>query len=195
LGWYYPPQGLEKSIYGILPPQGIKIIPLILPVAIMGLDLIKEVEVTENKDYVDIEGLDINTHKFYLLILDIKCVSSTEYCILMFVNDDNVEANYYSQYIWVRNTTISANRENSPKVLCLPGGASVSVHVFVHLDPDGHMRYNSVPSRDQPSNVQFVLRAGCSVNTFNNITKIRLSSTTSGGIGAGSKIRVFGYKA
>ena len=59
--------------------------------------VLADVTVSSNCDYVDITGLDINTDKFYTLYLTLKNSADSTCAYHIFVEEDYTTTNYYSQ--------------------------------------------------------------------------------------------------
>ncbi|RLC78922.1 MAG: hypothetical protein DRJ03_24445 [Chloroflexi bacterium] len=164
-------------------------------VVFMGLDLIKEVEITENKTYVDIDGLDINSHKFYLVIVKLKNPTGSNSYYNVFVENDNVETNYYMQGTNLGGSSQSIFRLNNARAMYLYAGKQSCYNLFIMLTPDGYLVIQSQGLQDTGSEISMTYRHVYCVNAKTNITKIRISAEVSGAIGAGSKILIFGHKA
>jgi len=77
-------------------------------VVVVGLDLIKEIDITADLTDLDITGLDINTHKLYLIVLNFKNPTASASVYELFVNGDYVTTNYYFQYIEASGTSIGS---------------------------------------------------------------------------------------
>jgi len=164
-------------------------------VMVVGLDLIKEVTVEADSDYVDIDGLDIKTHKFYLLIVNIKNGSSSFSYTKLYVEEDYTDANYYTQRIFGGEATVSAERLNEPFIGSISDGQTLLSVVYIILDADGYLHFDGHIGTNRGNNIYLHLAHGSNINTFSNITKIRIAGSVSKAIGAGSKILIFGYKA
>jgi len=149
--------------------------------------VLAEVEVASDCDYVDFTGLDINSDWFYILFMTIKNPTASDSGYYLFAEGDYTSTNYYSQYVYGNNTTVSAARQNSPVVGSLVAGEREMVSVEITKDPDGYFRYFLRESRKVSTSQDLVIRAGSKTAPVSNITSLRVSAIVSGAIGAGSK--------
>lgn len=161
----------------------------------MGLDLIKETIVVGDVTYIDIDGLDINTHKVYWIILTIKNATTQAGNLYLTVADINALTSYYAQCLNVTAGSMYANRYNFPPVGFLSvSGACTSV-IELRRDFDGRMNAFARYSLYEVSNIQLNINVLKGNDIVSNITKIRLTAEKTGSLKAGSKITIFGYKA
>jgi len=149
--------------------------------------VLSEVDVASNCDYVDFTGLDINTDWFYILFCTIKNPTASGVIYYLFVEGDYTTTNYYAQYLESNGTTVNANRQNFPIIGTVSNGARGLFSVKVARDPDGYFRYFSAINREVGSSQRIAIRAGSKTATITNITQLRVSVSVSGAIGAGSK--------
>jgi len=159
------------------------------------LDLITEVEVASDCDYVDITGLDINTHKFYLMIVKLKNPQTTSGELYIYFEGDYTDANYYSQATWADASSIYAARYNYPLIACNPDRNATVFSVIITRDPDGYPHAFAQEGRYVGADVMYCTAHVSKTNTVTNITEIRIASDVAGGIGAGTKIEIYGYKS
>jgi len=149
--------------------------------------VLAEVEVTSDCDYVDFTGLDINRDWFYVLQTIIKNSHSSSLGYYIFVNGDTTLTNYYSQYIVGRSTTISAGRYNEPYWSSCSAGSGSFATGFISKGPNGHFVYEVIYKRDIDANLNAYFFVGNKTSPVANITSIRISAGVSGAIGAGSR--------
>jgi len=152
------------------------------------IDIIVDVD----KQYVDINDLDINTAGVYEIFFCVKNPLTVGCAYFLFVEGDYTLANYYNQWIWAHGTTLEYRRANTPEIMYSTAGQASSTHIVIWRDPLGYFRYRSDIVRNIGADVQLVSRSGCSITTKTNITRIRLYAGVAGGIGAGSRIIVKG---
>jgi len=149
--------------------------------------VLAEVEVASDCDYVDFTGLDINRDWEYYLDVTVKNPTGSNSHCHLFVEGDYTATNYYNQYLTSNGTTITADRENRPSIGWLPAGWKGLLNVRITRDPDGYFRYNAVISRGTGSGQRAQFRAGSKTAPISNITSLRVSAQVSGAIGAGSR--------
>jgi len=149
--------------------------------------VLAEVEVDADCDYVDFMGLDINRDWEYYLDITLKNSSDSNSSYYIFIEGDYTITNYYSQYRVTEGSNISAGRINKPECSWLTPGDLVFFTLRLTKDNEGYFRYFAVSSRSKTSNVHLTSYSGTKTATVSNITSIRIASEASGGIGAGSK--------
>jgi len=156
------------------------------------MEKVAEVEVSSDCAYVDFTGLDGSSAWFYVLYSSIKnpvTTSSSRYNI--FVNGDNSEANYYTQWCYADGTSRNSSRANDATILFLSPSTKGFSCVEITKDMEGYYRWLARECRYDGSNVQLEFRAGCKTATITNITSLRVQASASDGIGAGSKFVLF----
>jgi len=149
-------------------------------------NVVAEVTVDADCDYIDFTGLDINTDKEYILFANIKNPTADNSVYYIFVEGDYTTTNYYTQYIYAAGTSVSANRPNNPQILYVTAGNGGMARVFITKDPDGYFRWESLANRDAPDTVRLVYYVGAKTATVSNITSIRIAASVAGAIGANS---------
>lgn len=149
--------------------------------------VLSEVEVTLDCDYVDFTGLDINSDWFYILFACIKNPTASDSHYYLFTEGDYTATNYYNQYIYGHSTSLTTNRVNHPSLGDTTSGERIFITARITRDSDGYFRYFSSVNFKTGSNQELILRAGSKTTTVTNITQLRISAQVSGAIGAGSK--------
>jgi len=164
-------------------------------VVVVGLDLIKEVTTDVDTDFLEALDLDLNTHKIYLVRLTVKNPLAVETWIYAYFEGDEVDTNYYMQYIVGNGTTVSANRVNAPDCAYVGGGQQATLTGLITRDPDGYVRLLFSYARGTGSDLVLVHRVVVKTGALTNLTKLKFKSTQAGGIGANSVLQLYGYKA
>jgi len=149
--------------------------------------VLAEVEVASDCDYVDFTELDINRDWEYYLDVVIKNPTDSYAIYYLFVEDDYTLTSYYNQSLFAHDTTIIATRDNNPEIASSKTGDRVLSNIRITKDPDGYFRYTSFQSRE--SSPAITLRMNCGMKTapVSDITSLRVSASVSGAIGAGSR--------
>jgi len=150
---------------------------------------IREIEVAADTNAVDLTGLDINAHRFYLLLAAVRnpLTSGVEYRILF--EGDTLTTNYYSQILQALGSSVNAARYNRSIVGFADAGTSVVLKILVMLDPDGLARAVTLSCPNAPANVRVVLLNVARTVTQTNLTSIMFEGPT-GSIAAGSRFRL-----
>jgi len=159
--------------------------------------LIKEVTLTANKTEVLIDGLNINTHRAYIIICKIENATTSTALYYLFVEGEETLSNYRSHYIYgggVDGDTLAMGRDEFPPILHLVGNSVGLAVIHLVLDPRNRARWLAHSSRRIGSNVEQVIRSATCLTSMTNITKIKIASDTASAIKAGSKIEVYGFK-
>ena len=149
--------------------------------------VLAELEVEEDCDYVDFTNLDINRDWEYYLDVTIKNPTGSTSRYYLFIEGDYTITNYYSQYVYATDTSLSAGRQNYPSVGDLITGERALFNIKIAKDPDGYFRYFVTINFRTGSNQAILLRAGSKTAPVSNITSIRVAAQVSGAIGAGSR--------
>jgi hypothetical protein len=151
----------------------------------------RDITVTSNVDYVDLLDLDINTHKAYLLIFEVKNPTTSNMAYFMFFEGDYVTTNYYSQVFIANGTSTWINRTNDPTFAgCNAGNRNEHV-CWILRDVDGYPKVFTISTGSTGGSVTVNLWSLSKTATVTNITQIRIAAQYSGGIGAGSRIRLY----
>jgi len=149
--------------------------------------VLAEVEVGEDCDYVDFTGLDINRDWEYYLDAVIKNPTGSNSPYYLFVESDYTIGNYYFQYIILGGSSSSINRETGPWIAFAVANDACLSNVRVTRDPNGYYRYIASINRNLGSSQEFCIYAGSKTSPVSNITSLRVSASVSGAIGAGSR--------
>jgi len=150
-------------------------------------EVISDLTVETNSDYVEWTDLDINSHGAYVIFATVKNPLSSDYAVRLYANGDITDANYYHQAVTFDNTAIFPARGNNPSIFGVWAKTTSFAVIYIVRDVDGRMRAVSNIVGNNPSRVMLQLRAVASINTFVNITTLRLQSSISGGISSGSR--------
>jgi len=152
--------------------------------------VLAEVEVASDCDYVDFTGLDINRDWFYIFFITIKNPTESSSDYYLFVEGDTTLANYYSQRISGDGTNVYLIRTNNPRILwntVEAGRKEASCFLTVQRTPGEYLHAISNAAIKVGSVIMVENFAVSKTASVSNITQIRISSSISGAIGAGSK--------
>jgi len=164
------------------PPQG-----LIGGEAAGDWEVIAEVEVEADCDYVEFTGLDINSDVAYVLILLVKNPLSVNVTLQLIINGDAETTNYYRQRLSANGTSVNASNSNDNYV----GGAAANdvtnEIIWIILDKNGYTRAFTTQLYGSGSGLYLFFNTIQHTVSQTNVTSIRIQASESGGIGAGSK--------
>ena len=149
---------------------------------------ISEITTSADVDYVEFTGLDINTDKVYLIFVNARnSDTANNNNLALYVNDDNTATNYYRAVIRGLSAGTQAGTGNESAIVqSIPAGEYYAGFLYVMLGIDGKMRAYGTQQVSTGSDIRVQSTSVVSVNTFTNITKIRLQATTSLGIAQNS---------
>ena len=150
-------------------------------------EVLAEVEVTSDVDYVEFTGLDINSDKVYVMFMSMKNPLSVNTAYMLFVEGDTDPANYSRMNMYGTGTSAGSDSQSDSEIGAANAGEDNIIFCVVMRDPDGYMRALSVWSRGTTSPGVIAVHTVQKTATVTNITSIRIASTEAGGIGAGSK--------
>jgi len=149
--------------------------------------VLAQIEVEENCDYVDFVNLDINRDWFYILMYSIQNSYAGDTEIRIFFNGDYTSTNYYRQYLDANGGTVGAGRGNISGIGSLKNGESGEGQIFIHQDNAGYILAQGYENYGVGANVIVELKITSTANPKNNLTSIRITAVASGAIGAGSR--------
>ena len=158
---------------------------------IAGFEKVAEIEVDSDCTYVEFTNLDGNSAWFYVLFATIKNSSSSSSFYNLFVNGDNNETNYYQQYIFANGDSLSSERQNNAYVGSTGSNNFVSFDIFITKNPGGYFTASSKEISYVSSDIKNSIRQISKIATIDNIISLRIQSTVSNAIGAGSKFILF----
>jgi len=149
--------------------------------------VLAEVEVSSDCDYVDFTGLDINRDWFYTLFFTLHNPTASTSSYSIFIEGDYTETNYTRQRLEADGTNIDASSTNDSRFEGVQTGKQDSGFLLISKDPSGYFRWSAFNNREQAGRLFLILRIGMKLATVTNINQIRISASTSGAIGAGSR--------
>jgi hypothetical protein len=122
---------------------------------------------------IAITGLSINNDKIYILRV-IHAGANLNYLLgKLFINNDQVTTNYYSQYLIIDGATVSAGRDNDAWVLDEPvSNIPGSAVIYIFRDVLGYARAISISSVNTGAGVKIKIRSLIYINTVTDITQI-----------------------
>ena len=150
-------------------------------------EVISDLTVDSDCDYIEWSGLDILTDGVYVIFGAWKNPTSSVMVILLFINGNETSTNYKAQILKGSGTNIYVARRDYPEVAVTHPNQSTSFILFVLLAPDGYLRAIAPTNMSSPTTPEVEVRCITSTFTVSNITSIRMQTKQAGGIGAGSR--------
>lgn len=143
---------------------------------------------------VDITGLDLDTDKYYLIVVKIDNTTVAERSYTLYANADTTAGNYYDQYLNAIAGAVTAARANDG----LMGACDANTCGFfiIHMlrDQDNYPRAFIFSNSFAAASVRFQNSAWIH-NDTTNVTQINLKGSAADSIGIGSRITIFKMSA
>jgi len=149
--------------------------------------VVEEIIPTETVDYIEFTGLDGDAAGSYELFISAKNALALGKDLLIYVNGDTTNANYYSQYFYCYNTTAAAIKYNYPVVIGIPASAGATAELSIRRDGNGMLKCRSLSTWGDGTNIRIYHMNVVKTAGIDTITSIRIEGTASGIIGVGSK--------
>jgi hypothetical protein len=141
---------------------------------------------------IPIDGLDINAHRNYRIIVEMINVSAGSLALRAFINNDTTETNYYSQSLLANASTVTAARNNDPSLTSIDVSDQVFVEMTVSRNFTGYATIQATSTAGDPATIKQRNHSIMKTSTVTNITRLDLFSFGGGNdIGIGSRVKVF----
>jgi len=153
------------------------------------LKKVAEVSPSSNVTSFDITGLDINTHKFYLIFVRFKNATGSSITFYMFIEGDTTQSNYIHRWFYGDGSSAYTGTSNYAVLCDAPASGPGTAMVWLQRDYDGYARWFVT---ENVHSVVTMTRAIRKTTTVSNITQLRFQSSASNGIAAGSRVTIYG---
>lgn len=161
-----------------------------LPSGASGRILVADRKIYAASSEVTFPGLDASPGDFYVLELQKDSSVSSDW--YLYVNGNTVATNYFTQYLFVNGTSVSAARTNNSNVIYSDSGSSSMAVVYCTMTSTGYFGFTSYHGRNAGGlTPQLQNYAGGSTFTIPKIFSLSVVSPTAGAIGPGSRIKLF----
>lgn len=143
---------------------------------------------------IQFTGLDINTHKQYLIEFDWYNPTASVADASLFINNNTTATNYYTQVLNINNATLTGARNNTNSVGAMNTTKRGRYEIRLSLVSDGTNAYPALSSHgsyDSGSTQAQTIRTVSSITAVANITQIDLTSSIASSIGIGSVVRIY----
>ena len=154
--------------------------------------LLADITVGTATTSVDITGLNIGKGDEVVLVANIVPTSVDGVNIYLYANGNYTNTNYYFQGLTADNTTVSAGRENQPRLATTSSVKKALAMVKLKLTNSGYVVWqSSTTGRYDSTSVR--LRDFYSTTTFTatSITSLRVASSSANEIGIGSRFQLY----
>ena len=140
---------------------------------------------------VTFAGLDINTHELYVLFFSIDYVGAGGAQFYMYVENDLVAANYYTQNNRGIGAVLTGERSNDPRIGTCDNASKCVGQVSIFKDVEGRYRTLSHLAQNNGVNLLILFYSICKTAAVANITRLDIVSSGANGIGNGSYFRLY----
>jgi len=158
---------------------------------LLGLKKVADVEVTADVTSITVEGLDLDSDKFYIIIFQHKNNLTVPVAGKVYFNGDTVDTNYWRQTVVGNGTSVTAERLNNPYFFGWTAAGQNSIYFAMSARAGSYPRLVDMYSPEAITTPVSILRALTYVNAV-NVTRIDLVADQAGGIGAGSRLTIYG---
>lgn len=157
-----------------------------------GWEVISQQQLVLSATSITYLGLDLDADWIYDFHVTWRNSSALANRLDIRFNNDNVLANYWTQYITADAAVLAAGRLNLGFVMGLTAGTAAAFHFTVQRDPNGYTRWlMKCGLRWAPAVCGMRYYGGTWVPNVANVTRIDLVSINANGIGGGSQFTVF----
>lgn len=137
-------------------------------------------------------GLNILTDKSYYYEIELFNPTGVTSSVSLYINNDLTSTNYSRQNLIGTGTAVTTSRSNECIIASVQVMSSGMAHGSIILDVVApRARYDSLQTRYSASTLELVLAGIAKTTTDSNITRLDFISSVTGGIGIGSKIRLY----
>jgi len=139
---------------------------------------------------IDIDGLDLDAAKVYMIFFRHFNATSSDGNILLYFNDDTNNSNYYSQFLSANGTDVFGGRYNMPYISNMNANSKVLTFLLLTREK-GEPVTLSMSNRNRPSQIIEIMNWYHIRLVDENVTKITFTSTIANSIDIGSRIIIF----
>lgn len=156
-------------------------------------ELLADITVSSATTQVDITGLNIGKDEEIVLIADVYNPTASGTPLSILVNGNYTVTNYYTQYISVNGTSVTAGRENNANLQYHDPVRKLLAIAKIKLTNSGYFVWQSDANRayDLGSQLFYVPIYGTSTFTLSSITSLRISVGVANAIGIGSRFQLY----
>lgn len=139
-------------------------------------------------------GLDLGKDDEIMLVSDYTCMGASY--VNLYVNENNTDANYWRQGLYVYGTTVGADRQNNPRILNTTTGEKNSIITNIKLTNSGYVVAQTKESAVYGgSSLSLMAYFMSSTFTATSITSLTVSAVALNNIGVGSRFQLYKLKA
>ncbi|MEI6296286.1 MAG: hypothetical protein WCO84_01395 [bacterium] len=142
---------------------------------------------------VDFTGLNITKDDDYMLVSNVVNPLGSNCVYGLYMNNNNTNANYYSQYIVAVDTYLNSGRVNTADLTYVATATNPNLsYTNIKLTNSGYIARIINDTRKTGSGLtEFVTYASTSTFTATSITQITIIASVASGIGIGSRFQLY----
>lgn len=140
---------------------------------------------------VEFTGLDINTHKKYIISIAYKNGTASAHGLLLYVNGQTVATEYYNQVLQADGSTVAASRNNNAQILAVDASDRSSFILNMEIAEGGFAFIFANGCRNVGSIMYSYSNAWSRTVAVTNITSLTLTAGVTDGIGVGTVIKIY----
>lgn len=155
------------------------------------LKKVAEVNITEDTTAITINDLDLNAAKFYVIILNLinPLESGT---MQLFINNDTDIDNYRVQEFIADGESVNARRTTATKIAETWESAIAQAYCVLQRSPDSRSRWISHANEGPVGSLRLANYFGSHIVQVGNVTRLDFVSSVEDGIGAGTRVVIYG---
>lgn len=142
-----------------------------------------------------ISSLDINTHKFYRLVVVIHNGTASNANISIRINGDTTETNYARIHISADGTNVGTGRTNDSFIGVVPSGRRSCFLITVFKTPLNDVYYFVTTARDIGTDINMRDLRGHYGGSLTNVTSLGVTASVTNAIGVNSRFILMGCKS
>jgi len=144
---------------------------------------------------VDFSGIDLSVSKRFRLEVELIHAGGSACVYNLFTNNNTTTSNYYSQFMFINNTSGTFGRNNDADVTFLGSGGKAMITIDIGLAGNDTPCYRSFTNDGLGSSTTIKQATVSATFTAANITQLTFSSAVASQIGIGSTFRLYGSNA
>lgn len=158
-------------------------------------ELVSDIIVSSATTSVDFTGLNFDKTDDLMLVSDVVA-GTTGGAILVFVNNNYTNTNYYTQRVYANSSTVGAYRLNYGYFLDADANKKNMSIVNIKLSNSGYFVAQSQATISYVDNTSYLSKySTASTFTMTSITSLRVASLNATQIGVGSRFQLYKRKA
>lgn len=140
---------------------------------------------------VEFTGLDINTHKGYVIVVTYKNGTATAHGTSMYINGLTTATDYYRQYAGADGIELSAARINDAEIFAVDASENAYSVINLALTPGGIAYAIANNVRGAAATIRWIDYRWTKTASVDNITSLTFTATVANGIDIGTTFMLY----